>query len=350
MSSISENAKYTGTLLGMGNPLMDISANVGQDMFDKYGLKAGDAVLQEEKQAGITEDLMNNFNPDLIPGGSTLNAIRVCNWMLGSSMATGFTGCVGNDSYGETMEKLALGEGVNVNFLKTAEQPTGTCATFIKDAERSLCTNLAAANLFKNDHLQTEKMQAMIEKANFYYIAGFFLTVDVTSMEQIAKHSNENDKVFMMNLSAPFLVDFFASQMDTMMPYVDILFGNEVEAAAFAKKKGWGEISTSECARRAARLPKNSGSRPRIVVFTQGKDATCVAMNGEVNTYDVEILPKEKLVDTNGAGDAFVGGFLSQLVQGKDMRTCVLAGHYSARVIIQASGCTLPESRPQMKL
>ena len=168
--------------------------------------------------------------------------------------------------------------------------------------------------------------------------------------EQIAKHSNENDKVFMMNLSAPFLVDFFASQMDTMMPYVDILFGNEVEAAAFAKKKGWGEISTSECARRAARLPKNSGSRPRIVVFTQGKDATCVAMNGEVNTYDVEILPKEKLVDTNGAGDAFVGGFLSQLVQGKDMRTCVLAGHYSARVIIQASGCTLPESRPQMKL
>ena len=59
------------------------------------------------------------------------------------------------------------------------------------------------------------------------------------------------------------------------------------------------------------------------------KDATCVAMNGEVTTYDVEILPKEKLVDTNGAGDAFVGGFLSQLVQGKDMRTCVLAGHYS---------------------
>ena len=73
-------------------------------------------------------------------------------------------------------------------------------------------------------------------------------------------------------------------------------------------------------------------------------------MNGEVTTYDVEILPTEKLVDTNGAGDAFVGGFLSQLVQGKDMRTCVLAGHYSARVIIQASGCTLPESRPQMKL
>ena len=144
MSSISENAKYTGTLLGMGNPLMDISANVGQDMFDKYGLKAGDAVLPEEKQAGITEDLMNNFNPDLIPGGSTLNAIRVCNWMLGSSMATGFTGCVGNDSVAGNHGKTSAWGRVNVNFLKTTEQPTGTCATFIKDAERSYCTNLAA--------------------------------------------------------------------------------------------------------------------------------------------------------------------------------------------------------------
>ena len=119
--------------------------------------------------------------------------------------------------------------------------PTGTCATFIKDAERSLCTNLAAANLFKNDHLQTEGMKKLISEANYYYIAGFFLTVDVASMEQIAKHSSENDKVFMMNLSAPFLVDFFATQMNTILPYVDILFGNEVEAASFAKKQGWGE-------------------------------------------------------------------------------------------------------------
>ena len=60
------NSNYTGCLLGMGNPLMDVSANVGQDMFDKYGLKAGDAVLQNDNQAGITKDLMDNFNPDLI--------------------------------------------------------------------------------------------------------------------------------------------------------------------------------------------------------------------------------------------------------------------------------------------
>ena len=56
----------------------------------------------------------------------------------------------------------------------------------------------------------------------------------------------------------------------------------------------------------------------------------------------VDALARELLVDTNGAGDAFVGGFLSQLVQAKDLSECVRAGHYSARVIIQRSGCTMP--------
>ena len=81
------------------------------------------------------------------------------------------------------------------------------------------------------------------------------------------------------------------------------------------------------------------------VVFTQGSESTIVARgDAEVEEHAVEPLPKEKLVDTNGAGDAFVGGFLSGLVQGKDIKACVDAGHYAAREVIQRSGCTFPES------
>ena len=52
---------------------------------------------------------------------------------------------------------------------------------------------------------------------------------------------------------------------------------------------------------------------------------------------------RELLVDTNGAGDAFVGGFLSQLVLDKPIAECVRAGHFAARTIIQRSGCTFPK-------
>ena len=47
-------------------------------------------------------------------------------------------------------------------------------------------------------------------------------------------------------------------------------------------------------------------------------------------------------------GDAFVGGFLSQLVQEKPIEDCVRAGTYAANVIIQRSGCTYPE-KPDFK-
>eukprot|EP00435_Cladocopium_sp_Y103_P062631 s1117_g24.t1 len=50
------------------------------------------------------------------------------------------------------------------------------------------------------------------------------------------------------------------------------------------------------------------------------------------------VQAQEKLVDTNGAGDAFVGGFLAALAKGKDMEACCKAGTYSASVVIQHSG------------
>jgi adenosine kinase len=94
---------------------------------------------------------------------------------------------------------------------------------------------------------------------------------------------------------------------------------------------------------KVAALPKKNENRPRTVIFTQGSKSTIVACNGVVTEYEVEPLAKEKLVDTNGAGDAFVGGFLSELVQGKDMEDCVKAGHWAAKYIIQQPGTTIDQ-------
>lgn len=47
-------------------------------------------------------------------------------------------------------------------------------------------------------------------------------------------------QVLAMNLSAPFLVQFFGDQMSAALPYCDYVFGNESEAAAFGEKQGWG--------------------------------------------------------------------------------------------------------------
>lgn len=106
--------------------------------------------------------------------------------------------------------------------------------------ERSLIANLAAANTFSLDHLETPEAKAMIAQAKFYYITGFFLTVSLDSILHIAKHSAQENKVFSMNLSAPFLIQFFADQLAAALPYTDFVFGNESEAAAYGAKHDYG--------------------------------------------------------------------------------------------------------------
>merc|ERR1712037_652101 len=114
----------------------------------------------------------------------------------------------------------------------------------------------------------------------------------------------------------------------------------------FGTTKGWGD-DIKMFALKLAALPKRSGHRPRVVVFTQGKDPTLVACGGVITEYSVPALPKEKLVDTNGAGDAFVGGFLAKLAAGCNIAECVSAGNYAARQIIQVSGCKCPAFKPE---
>merc|ERR1712203_727262 len=89
-------------------------------------------------------------------------------------------------------------------------------------------------------------------------------------------------------------------------------------------------------------LIPSSKSRKRTVVITQGCDPTIVCVNGRVSEFPVIALPKEKLVDTNGAGDSYVGGFLAGMVKGLPIADCCKAGAYAASVIVQQSGCTFP--------
>lgn len=51
-----------------------------------------------------------------------------------------------------------------------------------------------------------------------------------------------------------------------------------------------------------SQLPKATGTYKRTTVITQGADPVVVAEDGKVKKYPVIPLPKEKLVDTNGAG------------------------------------------------
>ncbi|KAG7462525.1 hypothetical protein MATL_G00185740 [Megalops atlanticus] len=342
---LEEKKLCQNALFGMGNPLLDISAVVDKDFLDKYGLKPNDQILAEDKHKALFEEIVKKFKVEYHAGGSTQNSMKIAQWMIQEphKVAT-FFGCIGTDKFGEILKKKAEEAHVDAHYYEQSEEPTGTCAACITGDNRSLVANLAAANCYKKEkHLDLEENWKLVEKAKVYYIAGFFLTVSVESILKVAKHASENNKIFSLNLSAPFISQFFKEQMMKVMPYVDILFGNETEAATFAREQGFETEDIEEIAKKAQSLPKVNKKRQRIVVFTQGKDGTVLTKGDKVTTFPVLEIDPSDIVDTNGAGDAFVGGFLSELVQERPLEQCIRAGHYAANVIIRRAGCTFPE-------
>lgn len=265
--------------------------------------------------------------------------------MLQVAGATAYMGAVGDDEYAKIMREQATADGVDVRYHAVSDgTPSGTCAVAIKAKERSLVANLAAANKYDVAHLREPKNWALAEAARVCYSAGFFITVSPESMKAVAEHCSSSGKTYCLNLSAPFISEvppFKATLLD-LMPHVDVLFGNETEARAFAATENWGTDDLAEIATRIAAFPKATGKRSRTVVITHGAEPTVVFHQGKVSLYPVPPVPADEIVDTNGAGDAFVGGFLSQLVAGKGVAECCRAGSYAAGVIIRRSGCTLP--------
>ena len=86
----------------------------------------------------------------------------------------------------------------------------------------------------------------------------------------MAKHASESeDKKFCVNLSAPFICEFFKDPLAGVLEYADVVIGNETEAETFAKVNGI-EGSRAEVAKAIAALPyKGNAAKTRTVIITQ---------------------------------------------------------------------------------
>ena len=113
-------------VLGMGNPLLDISVVVNDDaLLHKYDLKLNDAVLAEEKHAELYAEMVRDHEVEYIAGGATQNSIRVAQWMLQKEGATAYMGCVGKDAFAAQMKTSCEGDGVFANYMVDESTPTG---------------------------------------------------------------------------------------------------------------------------------------------------------------------------------------------------------------------------------
>merc|ERR1719230_272888 len=102
--------------------------------------------------------------------------------MSGVPGFTAFIGAIGEDAFGEQLEKAAKADGV----------------------DRALIANLAAANVYEKAHFDSAPIQALLKATKIVYCAGFPFTTAAgpPTIMAIGKELNAEGKTFCMNLSA----------------------------------------------------------------------------------------------------------------------------------------------------
>ncbi|CAK9073073.1 unnamed protein product [Durusdinium trenchii] len=330
-------------IVSIGNPVLEITAKVPQETLDKYGLQHGEALSGDEqkdmKHDQLLQELEKMEQAKYVAGGATQNSIRVAQWMLQEAKMTADLGCVGDDAYGRRLTEVCQQEGVVTRYMVDPAR-TSTCAVAIVDKKRTSVARPGAHEHYKVSHLKEPENFNLLKSAKIVYCSGSLLPVSVESVELASKVTEMSKSTYCLNLALVQMPSHRAV-LEKALPYCDVLFGNQTEARAYAEAAGWETQDVDFIATRLSLVPMAT-KPPRQVVITQGAEPIVVAVRGVISRHEVVPLSEEQIVDSYGAGDAFVGGFLAAMARKHSIAACCQAGSYAAATVMQHWGCTFP--------
>lgn len=74
---MSSSLPFEGAILGMCNPLLDISSDVPAEFLEKYGVSLNNAILAEDKHIPLYEELIANFPVQYIAGTFLMELVHM---------------------------------------------------------------------------------------------------------------------------------------------------------------------------------------------------------------------------------------------------------------------------------
>lgn len=269
-----------------------------------------------------------------------------------NSFLVGLIGCIGNDEYGKIIKKELEIVGVSTDFVElNKDELTSRCGCGILKKERCLMPQIRASSKLSMDFVK-QNIESIL-KYSILFVEGYFLIECWDIVKYLCNEFKNHNKKIAFTLSAVFMVEFHWNKIKELAEMADMIFCNEEEAAAFVKMSE-KDVSKDDV-ENSKSIHLSLSSKNRTLIVTCGKNPVIVSQF-DYNKKDfshfvkaeVKPVPNDEIVDTNGCGDSFVGGFMSEYLNGSDLEKCALAGNYASSVVIRHIGCTFP-SKPNFK-
>ena len=238
----------------------------------------------------------------VIPGGKGSNqAVAAARHGSGVSML----GRVGKDNFGDYLLENLKTNKVNAQLVQRDDASTGTAIIIVDSNGQNSIVLSAGAN--------GKVSSADVDAASFsdYKLLLLQLEIPISTVLSAARRARESGLRVILN-PAP------AKQLpEELLALADFLIPNETELNLLTGLP----VNDLNSAEQAARSLLEQGVKN--VIVTLGSKGALIVTNEQVSPIDSF---RVEVVDTTAAGDAFIGGFATALLQDQSLEEAVQYG------------------------
>lgn len=318
-------------LLGIGSPIMDLTAPVADDFLATVRGDKGGMVLVD---AGEMESIVARLPspPALENGGSAANVTRAAARL---GLRTTFLGKLGSDATAAAYRAQAAAAGIDLSRYKTGQGlPNARCLALITpDAARTMRTDLGAALTLS----PAEITPADFAGVRHAHIEGY-LVFNPALADAVLAGARASGATVSLDCASFEVINATRGWLLAQLRAggLHVVFANEDEIRAL-----YPENKDDDYSALALRLAAESPGL--VAVVKVGKDGAWIARDGEL--HRIEPVPADRVIDTNGAGDNFAGGFLHGFLHGWSLPACGALAAAVGSECVRHSGPAIPPDR-----
>lgn len=261
---------------------------------------------------------------ELFTGGCATNA-AIDMARLGLDIA--IIGKVGDDGFGKFILNSLKDENVDITGI-VAGKDSNTSASLVtvdSNGERSFMHCVGANGEFSLNDINYD----IVKNSKIVFVAGTMLmpTFDGLQCAEFLKKAREMGRYTVLDTAW----DSKGRWMNILKPcmeYIDLFIPSIEEAEQLSGKKDPEEI---------ADVFLSMGVKTAVIKL--GKKG-CFIKDSKGEKYTIPTYNKIKAVDTTGAGDSFVAGFLTGMTKGLSLYECGLMGNAVGTHCVMAAGAS----------